>query len=103
MLSAGCSGEISDILNQAKDVISSIKVTNSGNSAPSKVSSADYYCGLTTGYRAERVVLYAIHPLYPTNKGNVGAELLAVKAFQKDGYWWVYVNIADCNHIEDWQ
>lgn len=75
--------------------------TSSGNSAPSKIGTADYYCGVT-GYRAERVKLYAIHPLYPIDIRNVAAELLVVKAFQKDGYWWVYANIADRNQPEDW-
>jgi len=75
--------------------------TSSGNSAPSTISTADYYCGVT-GYRAERVILYAMNPLIPIGPGNIAAELLSVKAFQKDGYWWVYANIADRNQPEDW-
>jgi len=65
------------------------------------IKTSDYVCGVN-GYKAQYGDIYTLHPNYLIDSRNIAAQVLALNAFPKDGYWWVEANLAHRFKAEDW-
>jgi PKD repeat protein len=65
------------------------------------ISATDYICGVN-GYTAELGDLYTMFPSGLPDSRNIAPNVFTMRAFSKNGYWWVDANIANRFKAEDW-
>lgn len=65
------------------------------------IKTSDYVCGVN-GYKAQYGDIYTLDPFALIDPRNIAAQVLALNAFPKDGYWWVEADLAHRFKAEDW-